>query len=246
MGEQEKDREVPVKVIARIQSDFSTKFGIPRQSGLVEELKAAVVFEPEYRNPDALRGLEDFSHLWLIWEFSQAVRQSWSPTVRPPRLGGNKRLGVFATRSPFRPNPIGLSCVRLDRVELDTPQGPVLHVLGADLMDGTPIFDIKPYLPYADCRPQASGGFTQQVERKLLKVDCPEQLLRQVPQDRRQALLGVLANDPRPSYQQDPGRVYGMEFAGFEVRFSVSDGTLAVRQIQPKRAESCGLKFSDF
>lgn len=223
----------PMKAIAHIQSDFPTKFGIPRQSGLVEELKAVVVFEPEYRNPDALRGLEDFSHIWLLWAFSQAVRESWSPTVRPPRLGGNKRLGVFATRSPFRPNPIGLSCVRLERVELESPQGPVLWVSGADLMDNTPIFDVKPYLPYADCRPQATGGFTQQVERTLLKVVCPDALLSQVPEDRRQALLGVLANDPRPSYQQDPERVYGMAFAGFEVRFSVSDETLTVRQIQP-------------
>ena len=235
MGEREKDRAFPMKVIAHIQSDFPTKFGIPRQSGLVEELKATVVFEPEYRNPDALRGLEDFSHLWLIWEFSQAVRENWSPTVRPPRLGGNKRLGVFATRSPFRPNPIGLSCVRLEGVELDSPRGAVLHVSGADLMDGTPIFDIKPYLPYADCKPQATGGFTQQVERRRLKVDCPDGLLCQVPEDRRQALLGVLANDPRPSYQQDPDRVYGMEFASFEVRFSVADGTLTVRQIQPRQ-----------
>ena len=191
---------VSIKTIAHIKSDFPTKFGIPRQSGLVEQLRAQVVFEPEYRNPDALRGLEEFSHLWLIWEFSQAVREDWSPTVRPPRLGGNKRLGVFATRSPFRPNPIGLSCVRLEQVELDTPLGPVLHVSGADLMDGTPIFDVKPYLPYADCRPEATGGFTQQVERKLLKVDFPEHLLALVPEDRRQALVGVLCSDLLPSY----------------------------------------------
>lgn len=232
MQAHEKRPDFPMKVIAHIQSDFPTKFGIPRQSGLVEQLQAAVVFQPEYRNPDALRGLEDFSHIWLIWEFSQAVREDWSPTVRPPRLGGNKRLGVFATRSPFRPNPIGLSCVRLERVELDSPQGPVLHVSGADLMDGTPIFDVKPYLPYADCMPQATGGFTQQVERRLLTVECPNALLEQVPPDRRQALLGVLANDPRPSYQQDPGRVYGMSFAGFEVRFRVREDRLSVLQIQ--------------
>lgn len=233
MQEKEKTVSFPMKVIARIHSDFPTKFGIPRQSGLVEQLQACVVFEPEFRNPDALRGLEDFSHIWLIWEFSQAVREDWSPTVRPPRLGGNKRLGVFATRSPFRPNPIGLSCVRLERVELESAQGPVLHVSGADLMDGTPIFDIKPYLPYADCRPQAAGGFTDQVERRLLQVECPSHMLAQVPGDRRQALLGVLANDPRPSYQQDSSRIYGMAFAGFEVRFRVSEGMLTVVQLRP-------------
>ena len=224
----------PMKIIAHIRSDFPTKFGIPRQSGLVEELKATVVFEPEYRNPDALRGLEDFSHLWLIWEFSKAVREDWSPTVRPPRLGGNKRLGVFATRSPFRPNPLGLSCVRLDKVDTDPRFGPVLRVSGADLMDGTPIFDIKPYIPYADCQPQATGGFTQQVERRLLKVECPEGLLAQVPEQSRQALLGVLANDPRPSYQNDPERVYGMEFAQVEVRFSVADDILTVRGMEKR------------
>ncbi len=224
----------PMKIIAHIRSDFPTKFGIPRQSGLVEELKATVVFEPEYRNPDALRGLEDFSHLWLIWEFSKAVREDWSPTVRPPRLGGNKRLGVFATRSPFRPNPLGLSCVRLDKVDTDPELGPVLRVSGADLMDGTPIFDIKPYIPYADCQPQATGGFTQQVERKLLKVECPEELLSQVPEHSRQALLGVLANDPRHSYQNDPERVYGMEFAQVEVRFSVAEDVLTVRGVEKR------------
>ncbi len=224
----------PMKIIAHIRSDFPTKFGIPRQSGLVEELKATVVFEPEYRNPDALRGLEDFSHLWLIWEFSKAVREDWSPTVRPPRLGGNKRLGVFATRSPFRPNPLGLSCVRLDKVDTDPELGPVLRVSGADLMDGTPIFDIKPYIPYADCQPQATGGFTQQVERKLLKVECPEELLSRVPEHSRQALLGVLANDPRPSYQNDPERVYGMEFAQVEVRFSVAEDVLTVRGVEKR------------
>ena len=221
----------PMKIIGHIHSDFPTKFGIPRQSGLVEELKAAVVFEPEYRNPDALRGLEDFSHIWLIWEFSGAVREEWSPTVRPPRLGGNKRLGVFATRSPFRPNPIGLSCVRLEGIELDGDWGPVLHVSGADLMDGTPIFDIKPYIPYADCKPEAAGGFTQTVERTLLRVECSPALLEMVPEDRREGLLGVLANDPRPSYQNDPKRIYGMAFAGLEVRFSVREDVLTVVEI---------------
>ena len=221
----------PMKIIANLRSDFPTKFGIPRQSGLVEELKATVVFKPEYRNPDALRGLEEFSHVWLIWEFSKAVREEWSPTVRPPRLGGNKRLGVFATRSPFRPNPLGLSCVKLEKIEVDPELGPVLRVSGADLMDGTPIFDIKPYIPYADCQPQATGGFTSTVERRLLQVECPAHLLELVREDRRQALLGVLANDPRPSYQNDPERVYGMEFAEVEVRFSVQGETLTVREV---------------
>ncbi len=221
----------PMKIIAHIRSDFPTKFGIPRQSGLVEQLKATVVFEPEYRNPDAFRGLEDFSHIWLVWEFSQAVREDWSPTVRPPRLGGNKRLGVFATRSPFRPNPIGLSCVKLDGIEIDPEFGPVLRVSGADLLDGTPIFDVKPYIPYADCQPEATGGFTQQVERRLLKVEFPQSLLELVAPDRREGLMGVLANDPRPSYQKDPERVYGMEFADVEVRFRVEDEVLWVLEV---------------
>lgn len=221
----------PVKIIGHIRSDFPTKFGIPRQSGLVETLKSTIVFEPEYRNPDALRGLEDFSHIWLIWEFSGAVREEWSPTVRPPRLGGNKRLGVFATRSPFRPNPIGLSCVRLEGIGLDGEYGPVLHISGADLMDGTPVFDIKPYIPYADCKTEASGGFTQTVERILLKVECSPELLDTVPEDRREGLLGVLANDPRPSYQNDPKRIYGMAFAGLEVRFCVREDVLTVLEI---------------
>ena len=220
-----------MRPIAHIKSDFSEKFGIPRQSGLVEELTAAVVFEPEYRDPSALRGLEGFSHLWLIWEFSQARREGWSPTVRPPRLGGNRRLGVFATRSPFRPNPLGLSAVGLEAVELHTPQGPVLHVSGADLMDGTPIYDIKPYLPYADARPEASAGFTGRVDRARLAVDCPPALLERVPPEKRAALLGVLAEDPRPSYQDDPARVYGMSFAGLEVRFTAAEGRLTVREI---------------
>ena len=222
-----------VNIIARIRSDFSTKFGIPRQSGLVEELEAAVVFEPEYRNPDALRGLEGFSHLWLIWEFSQAKRESWSPTVRPPRLGGNRRLGVFATRSPFRPNPIGLSCVRLLGVDLHTPEGPVIRVAGADLMDGTPIYDIKPYLPYADCKPQAVGGFASVPKEASLEVDCPAELLTLVPEGKRAALLGVLAQDPRPQYQDDPERVYGMAFGGLEVRFRVAGDRLTVCQVEP-------------
>ena len=221
-----------IQVIAHIRSDFSEKFGIPRQSGLVADLKARVVFEPEFRNPDAVRGLEDFSHIWLIWQFSKAAGRPWSPTVRPPRLGGNKRLGVFATRSPFRPNSMGLSAVRLERVELHPELGPVLHVAGADLLDGTPIYDVKPYLPYADAYPDALGGFTDRVARRRLTVEFPEELLGRVPEEKRAALLGVLAEDPRPSYQSDPERVYGMNFAGLEVRFTVEDETLRVEDIQ--------------
>ena len=220
-----------MKVIARIHSDFSTKFGVPRQSGLVEELRAQVVFEPEYRNADAVRGLEEFSYIWLIWQFSKAVREDWSPTVRPPRLGGNKRIGVFATRSPFRPNALGLSSVRLESVEHHPEYGPVLNVSGADLMDGTPIYDIKPYIAYADSHADASGGFVDAVERRRLAVICSEELLLRVPEEKRQALLGVLAQDPRPSYQEDAQRVYGMAFAGLEVKFSVDGDTLTVREI---------------
>ncbi len=221
-----------LKVIARIQSDFPTKFGIPRQSGLVDSLRAKVVFEPEYRVPEAVRGLEDFSHIWLIWQFSQAVREDWSPTVRPPRLGGNKRLGEFATRSPFRPNALGLSVVGLERVEIDPTLGPVLHVTGADLLDGTPVYDVKPYIPYADAHPEALGGFTDQTPRKRLEVCCPEELLAKVPEEKRAALLGVLAEDPRPPYQADPERVYGMAFAGVEVRFTVAGEELTVAEIE--------------
>lgn len=224
--------ERTMQVIARIRSDFPEKFGIPRQSGLVEELHAEIVFEPAYRSADAVRGLEGFSHIWLIWEFSQAVRQEWSPTVRPPRLGGNARMGVFATRSPFRPNPIGLSCVRLTGVDLTAERGPVLHVAGADLLDGTPIYDIKPYLPYADCRGDAVGGWTGGGADRVLAVDCPPALLETVDSQRRQALLGVLANDPRPHYQSDPERVYGLRFAGCNVRFTVSGETLHVCAIE--------------
>lgn len=220
-------------VIARIHSDFPAKFGIPRQSGLVDALRADIIFEPDYRSPEAVRGLEDFSHIWLLWQFSQSVREGWSPTVRPPRLGGNKRLGVFASRSPFRPNPIGLSAVRLESVETNGKSGPILHVAGADLLDGTPIYDIKPYIPYADSRPEAAGGFTEQVERRTLAVDCPPELLARVPEEKRAALLGVLSEDPRPPYQDDPQRVYGMGFAGAEVRFTVDNGRLLVREIVP-------------
>lgn len=222
---------IPMEIIATIRSDFPTKFGIPRQSGLVEELRATVVFEPEYRNPDALRGLEDFSHLWLIWQFSEAVRDKWSPTVRPPRLGGNTRMGVFATRSPFRPNPIGLSCVRLEGIRREPELGHVLEVSGADLMDGTPILDIKPYIPYADCHPDAAAGFTAQTQTHKLQVECPPELWETVPAAERDGLRGVLENDPRPSYQHDPERVYGMEFSGLEVHFVVDGAVLTVTGI---------------
>ena len=226
-----------VKVIARLHSDFATKFGVPRQSGLVEELRSTVVFEPEYRNADAVRGLEEFSHIWLVWQFSGAVRDTWSPTVRPPRLGGNKRIGVFATRSPFRPNALGLSSVRLERIEYDSGLGPILHVAGADLMDGTPIYDIKPYIAYADCHADAVGGFVDAVDRRTLTVKCPAELLALVPEAKREALLGVLAQDPRPSYQEDPQRVYGMTFAGVEVRFRVEDTCLTVCEVEKNDKE---------
>lgn len=221
-----------MNIIARIHTDFQTKFGVPRQSGLVQELQAQIVFLPEYRNPDALRGIEGFSHLWLIWEFSEAKRADWSPTVRPPRLGSSARMGVFATRSPFRPNPIGLSCVKLEGVELATAQGPVLQVSGADLMDGTPIYDIKPYLPYADCHPEATGGYTDQLQQTLLEVDFPAPLLNKLPQRLHAAVCSVLAQDPRPRYQHDPSRVYGMAFGGFDVRFTIDGQRLQVVEVE--------------
>lgn len=220
-----------LRIIARIHTDFPTKFGIPRQSGLIEDLKSVIIFEPEYRNPEAIRGLEGFSHIWLIWEFSEAIRNSWSPTVRPPRLGGNKRMGVFATRSPFRPNPLGLSSVRLDSIEVHPELGPLLQVSGADLMDKTPILDIKPYLPYADCHPDAVGGFIEPLADRELVVDFPEQWLSLIPIERRQALQKVLAYDPRPSYQNDPQRIYGLSFAGFNIKFIVRDKMLTVCEV---------------
>lgn len=217
-----------MKTIARIHSDFKEKFGIPRQSGLVEELKAAIVFEPEYRNPDALRGLEGFSHLWLLWLFSENVREGWSPTVRPPRLGGNERMGVFATRSPFRPNEIGLSSVKLLGIENHRETGPVLYVAGADLMDKTPILDIKPYLPRVDSHPEAAGGFADEYRNHRLDVQFPKDLLAKVPAEKQKALQGVLAEDPRPSYHEDEERIYGMNFAGLEVKFRVRGKALTV------------------
>ena len=224
--------EICISVIARMHSDFASKFGIPRQSGLVEQLRSTIVFEPEYRNAEALRGIEDYSHLWLIWQFSEAVRQGWSPTVRPPRLGGNTRMGVFATRSPFRPNNLGLSCVRLLGVEHTKEYGPVLHVGGADLMDGTPIFDIKPYIPYSDAKPGACGGFTDQAKDFLLTVDFPNALLDKLPEQKREAAIGVLSHDPRPSYQKDSERIYGLQFAGFNIRFQVRDKLLTVLEVE--------------
>lgn len=224
-----------MKIIARMKSDFPTKFGIPRQSGLVQELRSTIVFEPEFRNPDTLRGIEGYSHLWLIWQFSEAVREGWSPTVRPPRLGGNTRLGVFATRSPFRPNALGLSSVRLLSVEQTKEFGTVIHVGGADLMDGTPIFDIKPYIPYCDCHPEASGGFTATAGDYLLQVDFPPLLLSLLPEDRQAAANAVLSHDPRPSYQRDPERIYGMNFAGFDIQFVVKDNILTVIDVKKQK-----------
>ena len=223
--------DVNIQVIARMHSDFATKFGIPRQSGLVQALRSTIVFEPEYRNSDALRGIEEFSHLWIIWQFSQAVRQGWSPTVRPPRLGGNTRMGVFATRSPFRPNNLGLSSVRLLGVEHTAEYGTVLHVGGADLLDGTPIFDIKPYIPYGDCHPEATGGFTDRAGEFLLNVDFPTELLKKLPEDKRDAAIGVLSHDPRPSYQRQPERIYGLNFAGCDIRFRVEEDVLTVMEV---------------
>ena len=222
------EQEVRLRIIARVRGDFSTKFGIPRQSGLVEELESRIVFEPEFRDANALRGIEQFSHLWLIWQFSENADAGWSPTVRPPKLGGNARLGVFATRSPFRPNPVGLSSVRLAGVEQDPALGPVLRVTGADLMDGTPILDIKPYVPYTDAHTDATQGYTAHTGEGRLRVEFPEALLERVPEAKRAALIGALAQDPRPGYQADPNRVYGFPFAGLEIRFRAADGVLTV------------------
>ena len=225
-----------INVIARIRTDFTSKFGIPRQSGLVDELEATIVFEPEYRNPEALRGIEEYSHLWLLWQFSECADKEWTPTVRPPRLGGNKRMGVFATRSPFRPNSIGLSSVKLLRVEQTENEGLVLKVSGADLLDGTPIFDIKPYLPYVDSHPEASNGFALKEKGAQVNVCFPDNLLEIIPEAKRNALIAVLAQDPRPAYQEIPDRIYGLEFAGFDVRFTVSQNKLNVVEIKNIRS----------
>ena len=221
-----------VDIIARIHTDLPEKFGVPRQSGLVPQLRGTIVLEPAYRNPDALRGLEGFSHLWLIFQFHRAVREGWSPTVRPPRLGGNRRMGVFATRSPVRPNNLGLSCVKLEGVRLDEKLGPVIDVSGADLVDGTPILDIKPYLPYADCHPEATGGFTDPLDGQTLQVNCDPALLSNLTEEQKAGLMGVLACDPRPRYQEDPDRVYGLAFAGKNVKFTVRDGVLTVVAVE--------------
>ena len=221
-----------VDIIARIHTDLPEKFGVPRQSGLVPQLRGTIVLEPAYRNPDALRGLEGFSHLWLIFQFHRAVREGWSPTVRPPRLGGNRRMGVFATRSPFRPNNLGLSCVKLEGVRLDEKLGPVIDVSGADLVDGTPILDIKPYLPYADCHPEATGGFTDPLDGQTLQVNCDPALLSNLTEEQKAGLMGVLACDPRPRYQEDPDRVYGLAFAGKNVKFTVRDGVLTIVAVE--------------
>ncbi len=220
-----------MKIIAHIQTDFPDKFGIPRQSGIIEELKGKIVFEPEYRRAEAVRGLEEFSHIWLLWEFSKIGERQWSATVRPPRLGGNKRIGVFATRSPFRPNNIGLSCVRLTGIEEDKKQGIVLHVQGADLMDGTPIYDIKPYIPFTDCHPEASEGYTRETRAHKLTVDFPKELLEIYPPEKREAVIKILELDPRPAYIQDSERIYGMSYAGFDIQFQVDGERLMVTKI---------------
>jgi tRNA-Thr(GGU) m(6)t(6)A37 methyltransferase TsaA len=220
-----------MKKIAWIETDFREKFGIPRQAGLVSDLRGRIVFEPEYRDPNAFKGLDEYSHIWLLWEFSEAIRDTWSPTVLPPRLGGKTHMGVFATRSPFRPNPIGLSCVKLEKVDMDPKDGPVLYVSGADLMNGTPIYDIKPYLAYTDSHPEAVCGFADRVKAYELKVEFPEEFLLQIPEEHRPAVIALLAQDPRPSYQNDPDRRYGMAYAGYDIRFHVRDDVLTVCEV---------------
>ena len=220
-------KEIPMKVIAHVRSLFPEKFGIPRQSGLAE-LPAKIIFEQEYRVPEAFRGLEGYSHIWILWQFSEAVQEEWSPTVRPPKLGGNKRMGVFATRSPFRPNPIGLSSVKLEKIDFDAPEGPVLYISGADIMDGTPVFDIKPYLAYTDSHAEASGGFALQETQGALTVKFPEELLEKIPEHLRNGLTEILSQDPRPAYQDSPERIYIMDFADMEIRFIVDGNVLNV------------------
>lgn len=227
-----------LRPIARVHTDFGSKFGVPRQSGLVPELTAVLEFEPEFRSPEAVRGLEAYSHIWLIWQFSENADRGWSPTVRPPRLGGNRRVGVFASRSPFRPNPLGLSCVRLLELKLDQERGPLLMLGGADLVDGTPVYDIKPYVPYADSIPEAAGGFTDEVDWHPLEVDIPPELMERIPGEKQAALRGVLAMDPRPAYQRDPERIYGFAFAGMELRFSVAEGKLRVLSAEPENRKN--------
>jgi tRNA-Thr(GGU) m(6)t(6)A37 methyltransferase TsaA len=220
-----------MKIIGHIHTDFPSKFGIPRQSGLVPQLKGTITFEPEFRNPQAFKGLEEFSHIWLLWKFSRSEKEHWSATVKPPRLGGKKRMGVFATRSPYRPNDIGLSSVKLEKVCYEPDKGPILYVSGADLMDGTPIYDIKPYIAYSDCHPDAKSGFADLVRGKVLLVDFPKELLELYPEEKREALIGILAQDPRPAYDTDETRIYGVEFAGFDVRFTVRENQLQVKEL---------------
>ena len=220
-----------MKIIAKIYNDFTDKFGIPRQSGIADSLISKIVFEKEYRDPSAVKGIENFSHLWLIWNFSEVKKDKWSPTVRPPRLGGNKRIGVFATRSPFRPNPIGLSCVKLIEIETTATEGTVLYVSGADILNNTPIYDIKPYIPYSDCKVDANGGFTEETKDYRLDVVCEETLLNTIPKEKQKSFLDILSSDPRPSYHNDENRIYGMDFAGFNIKFKVNNKTLTVNNI---------------
>ncbi len=227
-----------IKPVAVMRTDFPAKFGIPRQSGLVAELCGKIVFTPEYRQAEALRGIEEFSHLWILWDFSEARQERFVPTVFPPRLGGRKKRGVFATRAPFRPNSIGLSCVKLDEVRTDGEEGPVLYVSGVDLLDGTPIYDIKPYLPYADAHPEARGGFGQAHSGDAVEVIFPEELLCRLPEEKRKAALGVLAQDPRAAYNKRPDYVYGMEFEGYDIRFTAADGKLTVCGVVDKSREN--------
>jgi tRNA-Thr(GGU) m(6)t(6)A37 methyltransferase TsaA len=229
-----------MRKIAEIHSDFDEKFGIPRQSGLIEELKAEIIFEPGFRDPNCFAGLEDYTHIWLLWEFSGNPKGKWSPKVLPPRLGGKKHMGVFATRSPFRPNPIGLSCVKLDCIEMREHTGPVLHVSGADLLNGTPIYDIKPYISYTDCHPDAVSGFAEAVKEYALEVVFPEELLRILPEDKRAAAVRILEQDPRPAYQNDPERRYGTAYAGYDIRFHVREGVLTVCEVVPYRKKPSG------
>ena len=224
-------KEFSMEIIGEVHTDFSEKFGIPRQSGIVSDLKGTIILKSPYNDPNSVRGLEGFSHIWVIWQFSKAMDKPWSPTVRPPRLGGNTRVGVFATRSPFRPNSIGLSCVALDKIEYSSKYGPILHVSGVDMLDGTPVYDIKPYIPYADSHPEATAGFAASSKDYELQVDISEDLLKLVPKGKREALIGVLKQDPRPSYQEDPERIYGMDFAGFQVKFTVKEDHLRVLKI---------------
>lgn len=224
----DKTNTTEMKIIAHMSTDFPSKFGIPRQSGIIEELKGKIIFETEFRNPDALKGLEDFSHIWVIWNFSETQREGWAPTVRPPALGGNTRVGVFATRSPFRPNPIAMSCIKIESIDLHTPEGPVIEVSGVDMMDGTPIFDIKPYVPYADCRPEAASGFASPFPAHDLELDFPESELVKVPEKLRSPLIRILKNDPRPAYHADSEREYGLPLGSIEVRFFVDENVIHV------------------